>query len=38
MVLRALFYLNYISSQDDLLQREALAGVLLEERKLNISK
>ena len=38
MVFRALFYLNYISSQDDLLQREALAGVLLEERKLNISK
>ena len=38
MVFRALFYLKYISNQDDLLQGEALARVLLEERKLNISK
>ena len=38
MVYRALFYFKYISNQDDLLQGEALAGVLLEERKLNISK
>ena len=38
MVFRALFSLEYISNQDDLLQREALAGVLLEERKRNISK
>ena len=33
MVFRALFCLKYISSQDDILQREALARVLLEERK-----
>ena len=38
MVFRALFYSKYISSQDDLLQKETLAGVLLEEIKLNISK
>ena len=38
MVFRALFYLKYISNQDGLLQEETLAGVLLEERKLNISK
>ena len=38
MALRALFYLKYISNQNDLLQGEALAGVLLEERKFNISK
>ena len=34
MFFRALFYLKYISNQDDLLQGEALDGVLLEERKL----
>ena len=38
MVFRALFHLKYISNQDDLLPGEALAGVLLEERTLNISK
>ena len=38
MVFRALFYLKYISNHVDILQREALARVLLEERKLNISK
>ena len=38
MVFRALFYLKCISNQDDQLQGEALAGVLLEERILNISK
>ena len=38
MVFRALFSLEYISNQDDLLQGEALAGALLEERKRNISK
>ena len=38
MALKALFYLKYISNQNDLLQGEALAGVLLEERKFNISK
>ena len=38
MVYRALFYFKYISNQDDLFQGEALAGVLLEERELNISK
>ena len=37
MVFRALFYLKYMSNQD-ILQGEALAGVLLEERKLHISK
>ena len=35
---RALFHLKYISNQDDLLQGKALAGVLLEEKKLNVSK
>ena len=38
MVLRAFFYLKYISNQDDLLKGEALAGFLLEKRKFNISK
>ena len=38
VVFRALFHLKYISNQDDLLPWEALAGVLLEERKFNISK
>ena len=38
MIFRALFYLKHISNQDDLLQGKALAGVLLEEKKLNISK
>ena len=38
MAFRALFYSKYISSQDDLLQKETLAEVLLEEIKLNISK
>ena len=33
LVFRALFYMRYISNQNDLLQGEALAGVLLEERK-----
>ena len=33
MVFGALFYLKYISNQDYLLQEEALAGVILEERK-----
>ena len=37
MVFRALFYLKCMSNQD-ILQAEALAGVLLEERKLHISK
>ena len=32
MVFRVLFYLKYISNQDDLLQGEPLTGVLLEER------
>ena len=36
MVFRALFCLKYISSKDDI--REALARVLLEERKHNINK
>ena len=38
MVYRALFYLKYISNQDDLLHGQALAGMSLEERKRNISK
>ena len=38
MIFRVLLYLKYISNQDDILQEEALARVLLEERKLNISK
>ena len=38
MVFRALLYLKYISNEDDILQGEILPGVLLEERKLNISK
>ena len=38
MVFRALFYLKCISNQDDILKGEALARVLLEKRKLNISK
>ena len=38
MVFRALFYLKYSSNQDDIWQGEAPAGVLLEERKLKISK
>ena len=31
-------YLKYISNKDDIWQRETLPGVLLEQRKLNISK
>ena len=38
MVFRAFFYLKYISNQNDLLQEQSLAGVLLGEIKLNISK
>ena len=39
-VFRILFYLKDISNQDDILQEEkdALARVLLKERKLNISR
>ena len=32
------FYLKYISNKDDIWQGKTLSGVLLEERKLNISK
>ena len=37
-LLHSKFQMKYSSNQDDLLQWEALAGLLLEERKLNISK
>ena len=37
MDFRALFYFKYISNQENILQGEALARMLLEERKRNIS-
>ena len=36
MVFRALLYLKHISNQEDILQGEALARVVLEKRKINI--
>ena len=38
MVCRVLFYLKLIFNQDDIFQEEAIARVLLEEKKRNISK
>ena len=37
-LLELYFYLKYISNKDDIWQGETLSGMLLEERKLNISK